>query len=92
MALLDEALDTAESEEVKQRVEKASIGALRWALDPVWYSEDAAKVAPDQLEQLRPLVARFLTLCEKHQIDMVSEREPFATARGRLEKLLVGGR
>jgi len=88
VALFDEALARAGSDAVKARVEKASIAALRLAIDPVWYADDPAKVDAQILEKLRPVIRRFVGLCERFRVDQASEHEAFATARERLRRLI----
>ncbi|MBI4604646.1 MAG: DUF4838 domain-containing protein [Planctomycetes bacterium] len=89
VALFEIALGLAESPEVASRVEKASLGAYRLAIDPVWGRQDASGLDAGLLAKTRPLVSRFLELCAKHAVDQSSENEPFAKARERLEKLLA---
>jgi hypothetical protein len=88
IALFEIALGLAESPEIAARIEKASIGAYRLALDPVWGREDLAGLDPQILAASRPWIARFLELCARHGVDQASEHEPFAKARDRLTKLL----
>jgi hypothetical protein len=86
LGLFDEAMRLADNDEVKHRVEKASIAAYRLAIDPVWDLKDIATADPEMLEEMRPLVSRFLNLCEEHGVDQVAERESFSSARERLEQ------
>jgi len=91
MAGLDafaEALKLAEDDTVQARVEKASICACRAAIEPVWYRKDNSTLAPDLADQMRPLVKRFLTLCEKHGVTRASEHSAIATDRERLKRVL----
>ena len=92
LALFEIALGLAESPEVAGRVEKASIGAIRLAIDPVWGRQDASGLDAELLARSRPLVARFLELCAKHGVDQASENEPFEKARERLAKLMGGSK
>lgn len=90
MALFARAEELAETEDVRKRVEKASIGAYRLALDPIWYADDPSKVDADLLARLRPLAKRFLDRCAAHGVDRASEHEAFQVARERLERLFGG--
>ncbi|KPK43860.1 MAG: hypothetical protein AMJ65_04605 [Phycisphaerae bacterium SG8_4] len=69
-----EALELAEEDVVRARVEKASICAYRAAIEPIWYTKDKSSVEPDLAERMRPLVKRFLDLCEKYGVTNASER------------------
>jgi hypothetical protein len=89
LTLFEKALAVAEDETVRKRVEKASIGAVRLALEPVWYASDPAKVSPEVLKTLEPLIRRFLGLCATYGVDRSAEHEAFGAARERLEKLLA---
>ena len=60
LELFDEALELAETDEVRKRVEKASIAAYRLAIDPVWSVSDPASVDQHLLKRMRPLIERFL--------------------------------
>lgn len=88
VALFEEAFSLAEGPEVLGRVEKASIGAYRLALDPLWGRDDASGLDAALIGRLRPLAGRFLELCAKHGVDMAAETEPFDRARERLTRLL----
>jgi hypothetical protein len=92
LALFEEALALAGREEVKKRVERASIAAYRLALEPVWYQGDASEVDPQLLEKMRPLIDRFLELCGKHGVDRAAEHEAFSSARERLQRLAAAAR
>lgn len=87
LALFEEALAVADDDVVRARVERASIGALRLAIDPVWELEDTASADAELLARMRPLVARFLELCDRHGVDRVSEGTKMATVRDRLGPL-----
>jgi len=78
-----EALLLAESDAVKARVEKASICAYRAAIEPVWES-GGKKLEPAEAQKLRPLVKRFVELCDKYQVPMVAETVTLAEAKKRL--------
>ena len=78
LALFEEALELAETDAQRQRVEKASIVAYRLAIEPVWVGSgprvriaDPATVDPEQLDEIRPLVQRFLDLCGRYGVDRV---------------------
>lgn len=88
LALFEDALAAAESDEIIRRVERASISVYRLAIDPVWYASDPKTVNADTLAAARPHIERFLELCEKHGVDRAQEHKPFATDKARLEALL----
>lgn len=83
LAAFDEAMSLADSEQVRQRVEKASICALRLAIDPVYHikKED---LKPELAAQMRPLVKRFFELCGKYKVDRGSEGESINGVQERL--------
>ena len=66
LRLFAEAMDLAENDEIKARVEKASICAYRAAIDPVWKLKKDAAIDPALAKQMRPLVKEFSQLCEKY--------------------------
>jgi hypothetical protein len=83
-----EALALADTQAVRDRVERASICAYRAALEPIWYARKG-QVEPDVAEKMRPLAKRFLELCEKHGVDRPQEsREDIAGTRKRINEIL----
>jgi len=82
-----EALALAGSEEVRRRVEKASVCAYRAAIEPIWYLKGPSDLDAHLAEKMRPLVRKFFELCDKHGVTRVSERATVDTARERLKKL-----
>lgn len=84
-----EALQMAEDDAVRSRVEKASICAYRAAIEPVWYIKDKSELAPDLAETMRPLARRFLELCEKHGVTHAWENGQIEEARRRLTAVLA---
>ena len=64
LALFDKALALEPAGVVHQRVEKASIAAVRLAIEPIWYVKDPKKVHPCLLKEMQPLINRFLKLCK----------------------------
>ena len=88
LELFAEALRLAKSDAVKQRVEKASISAYRWAIDPVWGVNDPADVPPGVLKKMRPLVERFLALCARYGVDRAAEGTSLEAVRQRLQQLV----
>ncbi len=88
-----QALEAASSEEVRARVEKASVSAYRLAIEPVWYLGDAAKPEKGLADRMRPLVDKFLELCERHGVTMAAEGTRLEKQRRRLQNLpCFGGR
>ena len=88
LELFAEARGLAKSDAIRARVDKASIPAYRLAIDPVWAVEDPSTVNPDQLKKAQPLIQRFLELCDRFAVDLISEARPFETVRPRLARLL----
>jgi hypothetical protein len=93
LALLEEALQKAKTDEVRRRVEKASIAMHRVAIEPVvaWIKEqlpargmrqeeDAVEtlrdvdMPADLAKNMRPRVAKFLALCQRHNVNKMNER------------------
>jgi hypothetical protein len=60
-----DAMDLAENETVKARVEKASICAYRAALEPVWTLKQGQTLDAATAAKLRPIAKEFLRLCDK---------------------------
>ncbi len=83
----DEALKLAKSDEVRARVEKASLCALRAALEPCWYLENGAELDPASKEQLRALARRFFDRCGKYGVTQVSEQRTVAEAQQNLKRV-----
>ena len=59
LKLFAEAMKLAESDEIKARVEKASICAYRAAIEPIWILKKDAKVNPMLAKRMRPLAKEF---------------------------------
>jgi hypothetical protein len=90
----DEAMALAKSDEVRDRVEKASICAYRAALDKVWYIENWQEtfpypetIDPAVAERMRPIARKFLGLCDKHGVTRPWEHSTMDACR---EALTVG--
>lgn len=66
------AAELAKEEPYASRVEKASLCALRMAIEPVW-SKGPTKPDGKELPRLRELASRFFALCRKHGIERCSE-------------------
>ncbi len=80
-----EALTLAGGDDVRARVEKASVCAYRAALEPVWYPKKKP-LNPQLVKRMRPLAKRFFELCDKYGIDRPREsKEDIAGARKRLK-------
>ena len=83
----DKAMELAENEEVRERVEKASIYAYRAAVGDLpfllsghrhsmwmkgaWNPEE--RLSPEAAEQVRPYMHKLVELCEKYEIPRWSE-------------------
>lgn len=82
-----EALRLAGTDELRQRVEKASLCAYRAALEPVWYRNNGP-LASEMAVEMRPLAARFFNLCDKYNVDRPRESgEDTADAKRRLKRV-----
>jgi len=81
------AMDLAENEKVRRRVEKASICAYRAAIEPVWYLSDKSQLDPVLAKRMRPLVSRFFKLCGKYGVTRASEGTTIEAVRQRLERV-----
>ena len=93
METIEEAMRLAgDDEEIKERIDQASVWAVRAAIEPVWHLKEGEPVDPELRERMRPLVDRFFALCRKHGITRAGYVE--ATAIGkeedRLRKILAG--
>jgi hypothetical protein len=82
-----EAMDLAESDTIRARVEKASLTALRAAIEPLWNRGDPSQVDPTVLRELRPLASRFFRLGQKHGLIMVEEHGSLDKYRDRVKSL-----
>lgn len=82
-----EALKLADSDELRPRVEKASICAYRAAIEPCWNLESAAELDPALKKQMQPLVRRFFLLCQKYGVAHVAEQRTVAETQQRLKRL-----
>ncbi len=84
-----EAMELADDETIRRRVEKASVCAYRAAIEPVWILRDSSQMSPELARRMRPLTREFFALCDRHRISAVSEgRSPtVAAARERLRAL-----
>ena len=83
-----EAMELAENDAVRSRVEKASICAYRAAIEPIWYMKDKSKVDPALAERMQPLVKRFVDLCEKYGVTNASERSKIEVESERLKRIV----
>jgi len=68
----ERALELADDDTVRQRVEKASLTAWRLAVEPLWNREDPTDLDPETLARLRPAMRTFLQLCARHGIGAFS--------------------
>ena len=80
-----EAMELAgDDDAIRRRVEKASICAYRAAIEPIWEATDPSTVDPALAERMRPLVQRFIALCEQHNVTQSHEGAKFDVARNRI--------
>jgi hypothetical protein len=75
LVLFSEAMELAENDEVKARVEKASICAYAAAIHPIWRLREHAEIDPALAEQMRPIAKEFFRLCDKYDLGERSARE-----------------
>jgi hypothetical protein len=78
-----DAMGLAENENVKARVEKASICAYRAALEPVWTLKEDERLDAASAAELRPIAKEFFRLCSEYGL----ERET-GGPRKRIESIL----
>lgn len=85
----EEALELAENETIKTRVEKASICAYRLAVEPVWRMKlkDKSELDPVLAERMRPLLKRLFELYEKYGITRPNWYGSTKSYRDRLKNL-----
>jgi len=83
-----EAMELAENDTVRARVEKASICAYRSAIEPIWYIKDKSKVDPVLAKRMRPLVKLFLELSNKYGLTHASERSGIEAESERLKRIV----
>ena len=82
-----EALELAETEEIRRRVQKASICAYRAAIDKVYWVRDKKPVESEELaERMRPLVKRWIELCREYGVEWVQEGGAFESFAERISK------
>ena len=88
------AMELAQDDTIKSRVEKMSLCAYRAAIEPVWYlkEEDKASLSTELLSEMRPFARRFFELCDKYDVKRSGEgsSRTIAGARERLSTLLGG--
>ena len=83
-----EAMELAENDTVRSRVEKASICAYRAAIEPIWYMKDKSKVNPALAKRMQPLVKNFVELCSKYGVTNASERSGIKAESERLKRIV----
>ena len=82
----DEALQRADDDTVRARVEKASICAWRAAVEPCWYASPG-QLDPAIAARMRPMVKTLFDLCRKHGVTMSNEGRPLQDAEQQLKKV-----
>jgi len=90
MALFEKAMQAAETDEVRRRVEKASLCMHRasieplaeWLLNRIFHPERVtAKVPAEMAKSMRPKLRKFIGLCEKHGVNWFNEWVTFDKAK-----------
>lgn len=72
-----EALELADDDAVRARVEKASICAYRAALEPLFNLRGDSLADPGLLASMTPALERFSALCERYNVTLLSEGGTF---------------
>jgi hypothetical protein len=93
MMLFAEAMQLAENETVRTRVEKASLCVYRAAIDPVWNRMMQDTIVPlpsDEAGRMKPLVDKFFSLCKKYKVTQLweSEKGDIAVVKKKMETVL----
>ena len=86
LRLFEEAMQLADNETIRHRVEKVSVTALRLAVEPVWWNaieaprqararkttleEELIPIPDDDLPRYRDMVRKLFTLADKHKMHM----------------------
>ncbi len=88
--IFSEALDLADNLKIRQRVEKASIAALRLALEPAYVATKSDQpLSPAEVEYLRPLARRYFELCSTYGVDTLkSDGRGIPWAKEQLQSVL----
>ena len=84
LKLFDEAMQLAETDAIRQRVEKVSVTALRLALEPVWWNvieaprrsqilkttieQERVEIREADLPRYRKMTLRLFSLTDKHKL------------------------
>jgi hypothetical protein len=86
----EEAMELAEGQAVRRRVEKASLWAYRAALEPVWHAKNDEKIDPALAKRLRPAARHFFELCRKYDVKRSTEgsQHTIKEVRERLTRLM----
>jgi len=88
MKAFKDAMKLADSDELRTRVEKASLCALRAAIEPIWRAKDPRQLSAAVARRLRPVARRFFALCRKHRVSRFAEHIPLPKAELRVKFLL----
>ena len=92
MAAINDAMRLAGDDEVlKERVDRASVWAVRAAIEPVWHLKEGDAVDPALAARIRPLVDRFFELCKTHGVTRtgLTETTSIDKYETKLRKLLA---
>ena len=95
--LFEQAMKLADTPELKRRVEKISLTALRLAVEPVWWNaieaprrarilkttleKERVSITPDELARYRDMVRKLFSLAAKHKLNMYYEGGKLERAR-----------
>ena len=88
LAAFAEAMALAEDTAVRHRVEKASIGAYRLALEPIWRLEETEQLDTATKQRMLPIVTRFLTLCDQFEVGQFREHHARDAQTAKLRALV----
>jgi len=80
-----EAIELAENDAIRARVENC---VYRAAIEPIWYIKNKSEVEPALAMRMRPLVERFVELCEKYGVIQASERSKIEVETEQLKRIV----
>ena len=84
------AMELAPNDDVRSRVEKASLCGYRLALQPCWDLQAGATIDAALRERMKPLAKQFFTLAAKYGVTFVREGYGIKDAKKRMQAVLWG--
>lgn len=88
MRAFERAMQLADDAVTRARVEKASICAIRAAVEPVWNIPEGSTADPALAAKTRPLFKKLFELCEKYKVGRPAEVVSFEQVKARYKKAL----